>query len=262
MKIKDITGIIEQAAPLWMQESYDNSGLIVGHPDGDVSSALLCVDITEAVMDEAEELGVDMVISHHPVIFHPLKRLTGTTYVQRVVERAIRAGIALYACHTNLDAVQGGLSYKLAEQLGIGELKLLSPSRPEDPTVGFGVIGKVAEPVRTEDFMRRMMDRLDLSVVRHSDICKPTVETVALCTGSGASLIDTAAEAGADLYIAADFKYNDFLDADSRLIVADIGHFESEYCAIDLLYDIITKKIPTFALRKSGNSRNPINYLA
>ncbi len=261
MKISEITQVIEQTAPLATQEDYDNSGLIVGHPEDDVESALLCVDITEEVMDEAEALGVGLVISHHPIIFHALKRLNGSNYIQRVVERAVQRGIALYACHTNLDAVPGGMSYRVAELLGLQEVKLLSPSRPGQSEIGFGVIGHLPQPLPPLDFLRKVQQRLNVQVIRHSDFCRETVSRVALCTGAGASLIDTAAAAGADLYLAADFKYNDFLDADKRLVVADIGHFESEYCAIDLLFDIITKKIATFALHKSKKSRNPINYL-
>lgn len=260
MKIKQITDAIERFAPLRIQESYDNSGLIVGSPEGEVSSALIAVDITEEVMDEAEETGADMVISHHPIIFHPLKRLTDSDYVQRVVARALRGGIALYACHTNLDAVRGGLSYRVADMLGLRNIELLSVSE-KDPEAGFGVVGEPDVPVKAEEFLLGMKKALDLRVVRHSDLCRDMVGRVAVCTGSGASLIDTACRAGADIYIAADFKYNDFLDAAGRLTIADIGHFESEYCAIDLLYDVITKNIPTFALRKSARSRNPVNYL-
>lgn len=260
IKIKEITSAIEESAPLALAEGFDNPGLIVGHDDAEISSALLCVDITEEVMDEAEALGVGMIISHHPIIFHPLKRLTGSTYVQRVVERAIKAGIALYACHTNLDAVKGGMSYRVAEMLGVRGLRLLTVNNPAYPDAGFGVVGELEEAMAVEDFFALMKQKLNLSVIRYSDPCRETIRKVALCTGAGASLIDTAAATGADIYIAADFKYNDFLDADRRLIVADIGHFESEYCAIDLLFDIITKKISTFALHKSAESRNPINY--
>lgn len=263
IKAGDIAQVIEEFAPLSLQESYDNSGLIVGSYDTETTSAMVCVDITEEVMDEAEEHGIDMIISHHPIIFHPLKRLNGSNYVQRIVERAIKKGITLYACHTNLDSVNGGMSYKAAAQLGLSDLGVLAPVNSTDGNNGdgLGVTGQLPYPMDAEDFLRHLKKSLDLQVIRHSGICRKTVSTIAVCTGSGASLINTAANAGADVYIAADFKYNDFIDADGRLIIADIGHFESEYCAIDLLYGIITKKLPTFAVRKSVNSRNPINYL-
>lgn len=262
MKISEITAVIEEVAPLRLQESYDNSGLIVGDPDAEVTCAVIAVDITEEVMDEAERIGAQMVISHHPIIFHSIKRLTGADQVQRIVARAIRNGIALYACHTNLDSVHGGLSYRVADLLGLQELEILEPiARLPEDRAGFGVTGTLARPVESEEFLRILKKALNLKVIRHSDICRDVIRKVSICTGSGGSLIDKATQAGADIYIAADFKYNDFIDADGRLIVADIGHFESEYCAIDLLYEIIKKKIPTFALQKSENSRNPVNYL-
>ncbi len=259
MKVKDITSAIEAFAPLPLQADYDNSGLIVGSPEDEVRSVLLCVDITEEVMDEAERTGIDMVVSHHPVIFRALKRLNGSTYIERVVARAIRKGIALYACHTNLDSTAGGMSWRLAEMLGIGELQVLEPHGEQN--VGYGVVGRLPQPERTIDFLNRMKRRLDIGAIRYSDIRSEQVERIALCTGAGGSLIGDARRCGAQLYIAADFRYNDFLDADSDLTIADIGHFESEYCAIDLMFDVISKKFPTFALRKSANSRNPINYL-
>ena len=234
------------------QESYDNSGLIVGYADAEIDSVLLTVDITEEVMDEAEKLGVGMVISHHPIVFNPLKRLTGGDYVQRVVEHAIRKGIALYACHTNLDAVVGGLSYKVAGMLELHDVHTLDPIAGNDTGAGFGVVGELAQPVRAEDFLRRVKDVMGLQVIRHSDLHDKPVKRISICTGSGSSLIETAVASGADVYIAADFKYNNFLDAAGRIIIADIGHYESEYCAIDLLYDIITKKITTFSIHKSA----------
>lgn len=261
MTIREVTAALEQFAPLALQEGYDNSGLVVGDYDRRVRSALLCVDVTDSVLDEARELGAELVISHHPLIFHPLKRFNGRHYVERLVERALREGVALYACHTNLDSAPGGMSYRVAEMLGIGELSLLSRSRGADEPVGFGVVGSLPAPMAPEAFLRRTMERLSVRCVRHSDFCLPQVGRVALCTGSGASLIAAARERGAELYIAADFRYNDFMEGDGRMIVADIGHFESEYCAINLMFDIIRKKIPTFALHKSVNSRNPINYL-
>lgn len=261
MKVKDIIDVIEQSVPLSAQESYDNAGLIVGDAEATISSALLCVDVTEEVMDEAIMVGAGLIISHHPIIFNSIKRLTDSNYVERIVARALRSGVALYAAHTNLDAIRGGMSYRLADMLGVKNVEVLAPSRGEASDIGFGVVGELEYELDTVEFMQFLKRRLNLSVVRHSDVTVKKVKRVAICTGSGASLIGVAKNAAADIYIAADFKYNDFMEADFSIVVADIGHFESEYCAIDLLYDIITKKISTFALRKSVNSRNPVNYL-
>ena len=256
MKIKDITDVIERFAPLSYQESYDNAGLIVGRPDDEVQRALLAVDVTDEVLDEAEREGCDLVITHHPIIFHALKRFNSADAVQRCVERAIRRGIALYACHTNLDSAPGGMSWRLAAMLGIGELRVLQPSAA-DPQVGFGVVGEL---LPTEEFLRRMQQRLGLKVVRHSDLVRPQVRRIALCTGAGASLMEEARRLGADLYVTADLKYNDFMLPDGAFVVADIGHFESEYCAIELIFEVLSKNLLTFAVRKSGYSRNPVNY--
>ena len=260
MKIKEITDIIEAFAPLALQESYDNSGLIVGRPSDEVERVLLAVDVTDEVMDEAEAEGCDMIITHHPIIFHALKRFNSANVVERCVERAIRKGIALYACHTNLDSTPEGMSWRLASMLGVENLEVLQPVVKGEQS-GFGVVGNLASPMATEAFLREVMRATGADVIRHSDIATAEVSRVAVCTGSGAFLIGEARKAGAEVYVTADLKYNDFMTPDGALTVADIGHFESEYCAIDILFDILSKKILTFAVRKSRRSRNPINYL-
>lgn len=260
MKISEITAVIEAFAPLHLQESYDNAGLLVGRPDDEVHKALLAVDVTEQVLDEAEREGCDLVITHHPIIFHPLKRLNSSTPVERCVERAIRKGIALYACHTNLDSTRGGMSWRLAELLGVGELELLQPTH-EAEQAGFGVVGRLPQPTSAKAFLEQVQQVTSARVIRHSELLETPVERVAICTGAGASLIAQAREAGADLYLTADLKYNDFMTPDGALVVADMGHFESEYCAIQLLFDILSKNLLTFAVRKSECSCNPVNYL-
>ncbi|MEG0807681.1 MAG: Nif3-like dinuclear metal center hexameric protein [Alistipes sp.] len=260
MQVKEITDVIERFAPLNWQESYDNAGLIVGRPEQQVHKALLAVDVTDEVMDEAEREGCDLIITHHPIVFHPLRRFNAADEVQRCVERAIRQGVALYACHTNLDSAPQGMSWRVAEMLGVGELRVLQPSA-DDEKVGFGVVGELPEDVDTVAFLRDLQRRLSVRVVRHSDIVGSQVRRVAICTGAGASLIADARGAGADIYITSDLKYNDFMTPDGALTVADVGHFESEYCAIQILFDILSKNLLTFAVRKSENSRNPVNYL-
>ena len=260
MKIKEITDAIERFAPLALQEGYDNAGLVVGDPEREVGRALLAVDVTEEVLAEAEREGCDLVVTHHPIVFHPLKRLNEADYVQRCVARAVRRDIALYACHTNLDSAPNGMSWRLAEMLGVGNLRVLQPSETGDGA-GFGVVGELSEVIDTVEFMRIIQRRLEVSVIRYSDIATSGVRRVAVCTGAGASLIGEARRAGADIYITADMKYNDFMAPDKALTVADIGHFESEYCAIQLIFDILSKNLCTFAVRKSERSRNPVNYL-
>lgn len=261
MKIREVVSVIERFAPLGLQESYDNSGLVVGRYDDEVHAALLAVDVTEEVLDEAEREGCDLVITHHPIVFHPLKRFNSASYVERCVERAIRRGIALYACHTNLDSAPDGMSWRLAGMLGVESLRVLQPASSEPERTGFGVVGRLAEPMPLAAFLERMRDRLSLRAVRYSDPTGRPVERVAVCTGSGGSLIECARRAGVDLYVTADLKYNDFMAPGGEFVVADIGHFESEYCAIDILFDILSKNLFTFAVRRSVSSRNPISYM-
>ena len=259
MKVREITSLIEAFAPLSLQESYDNAGLIVGREDDEIHRVLLTVDVTEEVIEEALEQECDMIVAHHPIIFHALKRFNSSSYVERCVEQAIRHGIVIYAAHTNLDSAQDGMSWRVAQMLGLENIEVLDPTSSEG--AGFGVVGELSEAVASEDFMRRVMECFSVGALRHSDIVLPKVRRVAICTGAGGSLIDKARDASADIYLTSDLKYNDFMRHEKSIILADMGHFESEYCVIQILFDILSKKIPIFAVRKSVRSRNPVNYM-
>jgi dinuclear metal center YbgI/SA1388 family protein len=219
---------------------------------------VLAVDVTEEVIAEAVSEGCDMIITHHPIIFHALKRFNSASQTERCVEEAIRRGIVLYAAHTNLDSTPQGMSWRVGEMIGLERMQVLQSSSTEG--AGFGVVGELPSAVPSEVFMREVMKRFGVKALRHSDIVKEKVQRVAICTGSGGSLIDQARESGADIYLTADLRYNDFMRHENAIILADMGHFESEYCAIQILFDILSKKIPIFAVRKSVRSRNPINY--
>ena len=259
MKVREVTSVIEAFAPLSLQESYDNSGLIVGRYDDEVSKILLAVDVTEEVIDEAVEQGCDMIITHHPIIFQPVKRFNSASPAERCVEQAIRRGIVLYAAHTNLDSTPQGMSWRVAQILGLKNVEVMQATSSDG--AGFGVVGELNEATPSLDFMRQVMEKFGVKALRHSDIVKPEVKRVAICTGSGGSLIDVARASGADIYLTADLKYNDFMRHENSIILADMGHFESEYCAIELLFDILSKNFCIFAARKSVRSRNPVNYL-
>lgn len=260
MKIQDIVAPLEAFAPVALAEDYDNPGLLVGALSDEVDAALVAVDITGEVLDEAAACGAGLVIAHHPLIFNPLKRLNGRTYIERAVACAVRRGIAVYACHTNLDSAPGGMSGRLASMLGIERCEVLDP-HPGSPGAGFGIVGSLASPQPVMEYLALVRERLGCGCVRYSAPVRAVVERVALCTGAGRSLIEAVRSRGADLYISSDFRYNDFLDADSDLVIADVGHYESEYCAVGLICDIISEKIPNFALYKSSHGKNPVNYL-
>lgn len=245
--------------PLAWQESYDNAGLVVGDPEAEVHSVLVALDATEEVVDEAIELGAQMVVTHHPIIFRPIKRLAGENRQQRTIAKAIANGIALYAAHTNLDSAPNrGISHHLAEVLGLQEEGLLEHSDTEG--VGIGIVGKFREPMEPQRVLALIKERLGVEALRHSPIRTDKVERVAICSGSGGSLIESAERAGADLYLSADFKYHDFVDAD-RMILVDAGHFETEICAIDILFDILSKNLSNFAPHKSALCQNPVRYM-
>ena len=259
MKVREIVEILEQSVPLAWQESYDNAGLAVGNPEAEVCKVLVALDATEEVVDEAIELGAQMVVTHHPIIFRPIKRLACENRQQRTIAKAIAHGIALYAAHTNLDgAPDRGISHHLAGVLGLQEERLLEPSNTEG--VGIGIVGTLPKPVDSEEFLATIKERLGVKALRHSPIRIDKVERVAICSGSGGSLIESAEAAGADLYLSADFKYHDFVDAD-RMILVDAGHFETEICAIDILFDILSKKLSNFATHKSARCENPVRYM-
>ena len=259
MKVSEVTAVIEEFAPLSLQESYDNSGLIVGRPDDEVNKALLAVDVTEEVLAEAVAEGCDMIITHHPIVFHPMKRFNSASVTERCVEEAIRRGILLYSAHTNLDSTPEGMSWRVAQMIGLEHIEVMQTTN--DNGACFGVVGELPQGEDAEAFMRRVMQIFNVKALRHSDIVKSQVSRVAICTGSGGSLIDMALRAEADIYVTADLRYNDFMRGEGRMILADIGHFESEFCAINIINDVLSKKMCNFAVRKSVCSRNPIHYL-
>ncbi|MBR0335720.1 MAG: Nif3-like dinuclear metal center hexameric protein, partial [Alistipes sp.] len=181
MKVRDITERIESFAPLALQESYDNAGLIVGRYDNELTGGvLLAVDVTDEVIDEALEKGCGMIITHHPIVFNAMKRFNSASLVERCVERAIKHDIALYACHTNLDAAVGGMSWRLGTMLGVENMQALEAGT--DGT-GFGVVGDLAQPMAVEEFFAILRSTLGCKAVRHSKVVKSEIQRIAICTG-------------------------------------------------------------------------------
>lgn len=365
LRIHEIVSAFEQLAPSRLQESYDNSGLIVGDPQREVKKALLCLDSTEAVVDEAIAKGCDIIIAHHPIVFGGLKRFTGANYVQKAVVKAIRHDIAIYACHTNLDNVlKGGVNERIAQQLGLSVKGVLRPVggvlmklgvyvpmeylevvkealfaagagnignydecafshtgegsfRPNEsanPTIGVagkrevlkearlevlvpmwlkervtkalleahpyeevahdwlqlsnvsseygaGVVGELAEAMDSMSFLRHVKSRMGADVVKYTKCTVDTVKRVAICGGAGSFLIGDALRAGADAFVTSDVKYHEFFDAEERLLLCDIGHYESEKYTIDLFSSLLSTKFPKFATIFAETNTNPIDYL-
>jgi dinuclear metal center YbgI/SA1388 family protein len=364
MRIKDITTIIEAIAPLSYQESYDNAGLIVGNYNDEVKGILICLDSTEAIIDEAIAKNCNMIIAHHPIVFSGLKKFNGKNYIERTIIKAIKNDISIYASHTNVDNVTGGVSFKMAEKIGLINSKVLAPKtnllskvvtycpheqaesvrkamfsegagtignydecsfntegigtfragenanpfvgnkneqhheketriemivvnhqinqvikalvqahpyeevaydiyplKNELKTIGSGLIGELAIEEDSLTFLKRLKFDLKTDCIRHTKITSKTIKKVALCGGAGSFLLGDAIREQADIFITGDFKYHQFFDAENKIIIADVGHYESEQFTNELFYDILSKKITNFAIHLSEVNTNPINYL-
>ncbi len=364
IRVKEICSFLDKAIPLSYQASYDNAGLQIFPGDEETGSALLAVDLTEDVLDEAISLGCGLIITHHPLIFFPVKSLTGKSRTERIILSAIKNNISVYSAHTNLDSAPGGVSWKMAEKLSLQNVKVLAPMKnrllklvtwvPESHIekvrdavfrVGAGVIGNYdrcsfnvrgygtfrgneetnpfagekgrehhEDEVRFEtvlqshmkrdvlkalleshpyeeaaydffmldnefsgagegcvgeletevsepDFLHKLSEIFGAKGIRYSPLRNRSIKRVAMCGGAGSSLIGDAICSGADIYISGDIRYHDFGNAAGDILLADIGHFESEKYSTEIFYDLIIKKFPTFALRFSERNTNPINYL-
>lgn len=363
MRIHEVISHLESLAPLSSQESYDNSGLIVGDRNTEITSALISLDCTEIIVDEAIRKGCNLIIAHHPIVFKGLKSFTGKNYVERTVIKAIKNDIAIYAIHTNLDNYMKGVNYEIGTRMGLQNLSILSPAKnkllklavytPVDhanevrsalfeagagtignysecsyniegegtykagddanPAIGekgilhkekevrievllsshikgkvvstmlnahpyeevaydiipvenvnnfegAGMIGELVRPMKTNEFLQKLKAEFDVPTIRHTAATKDTIQRVAFCGGSGSFLLRSAISKKADIYVTGDFKYHEFFDAEDKIIIADIGHYESEQYTKNLLHDILTKKFPKFALRLTEENTNPINY--
>ncbi|MBK9270810.1 MAG: Nif3-like dinuclear metal center hexameric protein [Saprospiraceae bacterium] len=259
--IKDLCEFLESIAPLHLQESYDNCGLLTGSREAMVTGVLCSLDCTEEVLLEAEKMQCNVVVCHHPVIFKGIKSLTGEDYVQRTIILAIQKGIAIYAIHTNLDNVlKSGVNQKIAQKIGLTDLRILKPSFENTGDIGAGVLGNFRTPVLLFDLLKHLKLQFQTGVIRYTrDLGKP-IEKVAVCGGSGSFLTKEAIRQSAEVLISADFKYHDFFDADQKIVLIDIGHYESEQYTIELLKDRISENFSNFAAHCTKVITNPIKY--
>ena len=257
MRVKDIIKVIEDFAPLSIQEGWDNSGLCVGSPEDDVTSVLLALDCTPELVDEAVACGADMIVTHHPLIFSGLKKISPDDMVGEAVIKAIRAGISIYAAHTSADKVLEGVSGAMAAKLGLVNVTVLDE---DGEGTGLGAVGDLPQPMTAEQAVAFVKDRFALKAMKTSRPSDGMISRVAMCGGSGGSLIKTARKAGAQLYISGDISNHNFFTSDGFMIM-DIGHYESEIEIVDILFSLIKKNFPTFAVRITQNiNSNPIYY--
>ena len=259
MTIKDIANYLEEIAPLQQAESFDNVGLLIGDFDSKVNGILVTLDTLEETVDEAIAKNCNLIVSFHPIIFEGLKKINGNSYVERVVLKAIQNNIAIYATHTALDNSKVGVSAKMCEVLGLQNQKILLPK--EDASTGMGMIGELSEPMSEDDFLKYTKMIFNSGGVRYSKTLGKSIKKIAVLGGSGSFAISNALEEKVDAYISADFKYHDFFKAEDKILLIDVGHYESEQFTKNLLVEYLTKKFTSFAVVLSEKSTNPIYYL-
>lgn len=257
MKVKDIVNVIERTAPLKIQDEWDNSGLQVGFLGSEVSKVLVCLDVTEAIVEEAAAQGCQMIVSHHPLIFRPLTQVGDTTYQQRCVVRALAGGIAVYSAHTSLDNAPEGVNKRIADSIGLNDLEWLQPKEGLD--AGSGVLGLLPEAIPDTEFLKRLKSIFQVECLRHSEPCGKPVQKVALCGGAGSFLMRDAIRKGADCFITGEFHYHDYFENDGMLL-AELGHYQSESCTIGLLADILAKGCPGLEIIETSLNTNPTFY--
>lgn len=259
VKIEEVTKYLDQTLHPEYQEDYDNSGFLLGDGNGEYRGALVAVDLTEDVVDEALALGLNLIVTHHPFIFGGVKRITTDDTVGRLIIKLIKNDVSVYAAHTNLDNMPEGVSGILAAKLGLTGCRILEP-KADNPAIGSGMVGELAEAMTKIDFLLKVKALTGQPTIRHAG-GPATVRRVALCGGSGSFLIGEAIADGADIYLTADLKYHDFQRSTDRTAVADIGHYESEQFATEIISRAILEKFSNFACRTTERQGSLVAYI-
>ena len=285
MKIREVVDALEHYAPLPLQEGYDNAGLQVGLTEAvEMSGALLCLDVTEAVVDEAVQKGCNLIVSHHPLIFRKLSRISDENYVQRTVRKAIKNDVTIVSMHTNMDAAAGGVNFKIAEKLGLKNVQFFGGEKEVDGVKGgSGVIGEIsdedilkaaqagrlsdevkehfAEGIAADDLVLLLRERFGVECVQCNQLLRRPIRKVALCGGSGSSLLGDAIAAGADAFITGEMSYHEYFGHEQEIQICVIGHYQSEQFTSEIFRSIILSHFPDAKCCISEINTNPIIYL-
>lgn len=252
---------LERFAPLPLQESWDNAGLQIGLTEAEVSGALLCLDVNERIVDEAIAKGCNMIVSHHPLLFHGLKTISDGDTVQRTVMKAIRNGIAVVSMHTNMDNARGGVNYKMAEKMGLGNVTFFAEKTVGGIEAGGGVIGSLAEPMAADDFVIAVKRWFDVECAMCNELLRRPIRRVAICGGAGDFLISQAIEAGADAFVTGEMHYHVYFGHEQEIQICVIGHYQSEQYTSEIFNSIIGEACPGLPTFVAETNTNPIIYL-
>lgn len=260
MKIKDVIEALERFAPLPLQEDWDNAGLQVGLTEAEVSGVLLCLDVTEEVVDEAVQKGCNIIVSHHPLIFRGLRCVSDANYVQRSVIKAIKNDIVIVSMHTNLDAAQGGVNHKMAEKLGLQNVRFLNPQMKAGVECGVGVIGELPEAMPAADFLALVKKTFKTGCVISNPLLGRPVKTVALGGGACGEFLGDAIAVKADAFVVGEMRYHDYFGHDDEIQIATIGHYESEQYTMELMRDVIAESCKGVTCAITEVNTNPLRY--
>ena len=261
MKIKEVLCALEQFAPLPLQESWDNAGLQIGLTEAEVSGALLCLDVTEKVIDEAVRKGCNLVVSHHPLLFRGLKQISDATDVQRTVWKAIQKGICVISMHTNMDNAREGVNFKIAERLGLKNVHFLDAKSIDGVDCGSGVIGELADSMAADDFVLHVKKQMEAESAMCNELLRRPIRKVAICGGAGDFLLDESLKAGADAFLTGEMHYHQYFGYEQQIQICVIGHYESEHFTTEIFRDIIQQACPDVRTVITEINTNPIIYL-
>lgn len=261
MKVKEVIAALEHFAPLPLQDDFDNAGLQVGLTETDVTGALLCLDVTEPVVEEAIRMECNLIVAHHPLLFHPLRQVTEKTYVERCVMLAIQHGIAIYAAHTNLDNAFGGVNFEIARRMGLTDVRMLVPRTTGGAEGGSGIIGTLAEPMDETRYLRMLKETFRVECLMHSPLTGKDIRSVAVCGGAGSFLLTEAIGQGADSFVTGEMHYHDFFGLEKGPLAVCLGHYQSEQYTTSVFERILRDAFPKMRITFSSLNTNPIKYV-
>ena len=261
MKIKEVLSALERFAPLPLQESWDNAGLQVGLTETEVSGALLCLDVNEKIVDEAIQKGCNLIVSHHPLLFRGLKTISDLTDVQRTVMMAIVNGVCVISMHTNMDNAKGGVNFRIAEKLGLRDVRFFASKIVDGIEAGSGVIGDLPEALAADDFVQAVKKAFDVECAMCNELLRRKIQKVAICGGAGDFLLDAALAEGADAFITGEMHYHQYFGYEQRIQICVIGHYQSEQFTTEIFRDIILRECSGVKACIAETCTNPILYL-
>ena len=252
---------LERFAPLPLQEGWDNAGLQVGLTEAEVSGALLCLDVNERIIDEAIAKGLNLVVSHHPLLFRGLKTIGDGDYVQRTVMKAIKNDIVVVSMHTNMDNASGGVNYKIAEKMGLTDVRFMAPKTVDGVEAGSGVVGELPEDMAADDFVLMVKRVFGVECAMCNELLRRKIRRVAICGGAGDFLLDDAVRAGADAFVTGEMHYHVYFGREQQLQICVIGHYQSEQYTSEVFRQVIEEACPGLPLHIAETCTNPIYYL-